>query len=62
MGQEPRAEEFHHRDNGNGTVDSICLICFRTVGQAESELRLSEFESRHVCEDSVQQSSVFDMA
>ena len=47
---EQTSAAFYPRENGNGTVDSICLVCFRTVGPAVSELQLSEFEREHVCE------------
>ena len=54
MHQESGATTFHRRNNRDGTVDSICLICFRTVGPAETTLQLSEFERRHLCEDRYQ--------
>jgi hypothetical protein len=47
---EQTSAAFYPRENGNGTVESICLVCFRTVGPAVSELQLSEFERKHVCE------------
>jgi hypothetical protein len=44
------AVQFVHRDNPDGTRDSICLKCFRTVlvsGTSESERERCEAE--HVC-------------
>jgi hypothetical protein len=47
---EQTSAAFYPRENGDGTVASICLVCFRTVGPTVSELQLSEFEREHVCE------------
>src|ERR1700751_3420541 len=47
---EQTSTTFYPRENGNGTVASICLVCFRTVGPVVSELQLSGFEREHVCE------------
>jgi hypothetical protein len=41
---------FTHRQNGDGTLDSICLHCFRTVGTAENIEGLGESEEHHVCD------------
>jgi endogenous inhibitor of DNA gyrase (YacG/DUF329 family) len=43
----PRA--FAHRSNGNGTWDSICLRCYRTVATAPNASRLPMTETRHTC-------------
>ena len=41
---------FTHRFNRNGdTVDSICHVCFRTVGTATREADLETLEQRHAC-------------
>jgi hypothetical protein len=50
MKQEFSVPAFHRRTYSDETVDSICLICFRTVGPASNQLELSELESEHVCE------------
>ena len=46
------AERFHHRENSDGTFDSICLRCFLTVGSAESEEFLLVPETQHICRPS----------
>ena len=50
MGQESSIPAFHRRNNEDGTVDSICLICFRTIGPVASQSDLAEFEGKHICE------------
>jgi hypothetical protein len=42
-------QTFPHRRNPDGTFDSICPHCFRTVSHQESESDLAEFERSHVC-------------
>ena len=42
--------KFAHRENANGTFDSICLRCFRTVATARSESALREKEQQHACD------------
>ena len=45
--------QFAHRDNPDGSRDSICLKCFRTVTnnqQTNSEKELEAMEAEHVCE------------
>lgn len=41
--------KFARRHNGDGSVDSICLICFQTAATAKSESQLSELETQHEC-------------
>lgn len=41
---------FAHRENDDGTVDSICLACFQTVGECERERDLQNAEDGHVCD------------
>jgi hypothetical protein len=36
---------FPHRKNADGTFDSICPICFRTVASGMRESQLAELES-----------------
>lgn len=42
---------FEHHLNADGTIDCICLRCFRTVAIAESVQRLTEHEECHQCAD-----------
>lgn len=42
--------EFPHRMNKNGTIDSICPLCFTTVGCSTWEADLDRIEAAHVCE------------
>jgi hypothetical protein len=41
--------EYAHRQNADGTCDSICLGCFQTIGSANSEPELVEGEREHTC-------------
>jgi hypothetical protein len=41
---------FAHRENANGTVDSICPCCFVTVASASSEAVLLGAEQQHICD------------
>jgi hypothetical protein len=43
--------DFTYRQNGDGSFDSICLDCFRTVGTAESIETLKAPEKQHVCQE-----------
>ena len=42
--------EFSHRNNYDGTYDSICKTCFKTVSNRAVEAELYEDESNHRCE------------
>ena len=42
---------FPHRQNRNGTYDSICPRCFHTVATRKNEADLSKDEHRHICDD-----------
>jgi hypothetical protein len=42
---------FSHRHNRDGSYDSICVRCFRTVTNHRTEAELARDEFRHVCED-----------
>lgn len=42
-------QQFAMRRNPDGTMDNICLNCFRTVGTCTDELKLVEFEQNHQC-------------
>ena len=41
--------DFVHRKNPNGSFDSICLLCYRTVSNELYEDELSDAESVHAC-------------
>jgi hypothetical protein len=44
------SKPFPHRENPDGTFDSICPVCFLTVARRREEMQLREIELRHVCE------------
>jgi hypothetical protein len=41
---------FAHRDNSNGTTDSICRTCLATVANAFWEADLESAERNHECD------------
>jgi hypothetical protein len=41
--------KFSHRQNSDGTIDSICHTCFSTVASARVEAGLFEKEGMHHC-------------
>lgn len=43
------ALEYFHRLNPDFTYESICLVCFRTVGSAVKEAQLEIAEANHHC-------------
>jgi len=47
----PRKRQFVHRHNRDGSFDSICAICFRTIANRDREFQLARDEHRHVCND-----------
>jgi hypothetical protein len=42
--------KFVRRANKDSTTDSICLVCFRTIANAQWESDLDLAEERHVCD------------
>lgn len=44
------AFQFVHRENRNGTFDSVCTLCFQTVATVKEETSLKKFENEHVCD------------
>jgi len=42
---------FTYRQNTDGTVDSICRCCFRTVARAHDQASLYSAESNHRCSE-----------
>jgi len=45
----PDREGFVHRTNKDGTFDSFCRACLRTVASGCCEADLAPFEREHVC-------------
>jgi hypothetical protein len=45
----PYSLNFQHRRNNDGTCDSICLRCYRTVATTRLELWLAHEENIHTC-------------
>jgi hypothetical protein len=43
-------DHYAHRRNHDGTLDSICKLCYLTVARAYRELDLTHLELRHVCQ------------
>lgn len=43
-------DKFSHRQNEDGTFDSICRSCFATIATTKSEHQLDSFERAHVCD------------
>jgi hypothetical protein len=48
---EPVPAAFPHRRNKDGTFNSICPVCFRTVATRLLEYQLATKERNHVCKD-----------
>lgn len=44
-----RESNFPHRLNRDGTIDSICRVCFVTVASVRDEAELAHHEAVHVC-------------
>jgi hypothetical protein len=43
---------YAHRQNEDGSYDSICPTCFATVAQSRAEAGLAEEEAAHACSPS----------
>jgi hypothetical protein len=41
--------DFAHRQNSDGTFDSICLVCFQTIATVVRVELLAECEKSHSC-------------
>ncbi len=48
MAQYPR-DAFAHRYNLDGSVDSICTLCFVTLAKESMESELEKTEEVHAC-------------
>jgi hypothetical protein len=46
----PVKHSFPHRQNSDGSHDSICSVCFATVAKVRNESELAEHESAHDCD------------
>jgi hypothetical protein len=46
----PQHREYPHRTNRDGTINSICPHCYRTIGTSTWEADLEEIEQVHICE------------
>jgi hypothetical protein len=46
----PLLSRFPHRHNADGSCDSICPVCFRTVARCEREADLQIEELLHRCD------------
>jgi hypothetical protein len=44
---------FAHRPNDDGSFDSICLHCYRTIATANSVEGLMEAERLHKCDNDI---------
>jgi hypothetical protein len=41
---------YAHRPNYDGTLDSVCKLCYLTVARAYRETDLIHLEVRHICQ------------
>jgi hypothetical protein len=42
---------YPHRQNRDGSFDSICLKCFATVARAKVVTELKSYETKHICDE-----------
>jgi hypothetical protein len=42
--------QFFYRFNSNGTMDSICSLCFQTVATVGNQAELRNLEAAHHCQ------------
>jgi hypothetical protein len=40
---------YVHLPNKDGSVDSMCSVCFATVASVRDEAELAQYERTHVC-------------
>jgi len=40
---------YVHRHNRDGSFDSICLCCFATIANANTECELVAYDNVHIC-------------
>jgi len=41
---------YPHRENKDGSYDSICTACFATIASVRNETELARHERAHVCD------------
>jgi hypothetical protein len=41
---------YPHRENKDGTFDSVCLKCFATVARTSLEIELAQRDKTHICD------------
>ena len=41
---------FPHRQNRDGSHDSICILCYAIVASVQNEADLAQHEQDHVCD------------
>ena len=46
----PTLTAFAHRENRDGTIDSICRTCFATIATSIRESELGRKEQEHRCD------------
>ena len=46
---EPSKPRFAHRPLPDGSVDSVCLMCFRTIATTEDMMHREFLELTHMC-------------
>jgi hypothetical protein len=51
MGPEKPVFKFPHKENRDGSYDSICPVCFETVATVQNEFELMAHEAKHVCRE-----------
>lgn len=56
-------QTFSHRFNPDGTIDSICHLCIKTIGTVTREADLESHEQQHVCDpyDRLRYESLYDV-
>jgi hypothetical protein len=48
---EARTPFYPHRQNRDGSFDSICLKCLATVARARVVTELKSYEKVHICDE-----------
>lgn len=43
-------QRFPHRQNKDGSFDSVCTVCYATVASVEEERQLAVHEAAHKCD------------
>jgi hypothetical protein len=48
-----KENQFRHRQYSDGSCDSVCIVCFMTVGSGRTKAQIGVTEKAHRCDDSV---------